>query len=162
MIAVREEFSFRAVSASPPEPPREPSAVGGPEPWWKQALAYARRNRTRLARFAILIVLVYAVTDLLGSAPQDVDLVLPLEPLLSEAASRPEEVEVSILPHGEDEPLAHARVRVPAELENLHHAVHFPPGRYDVLVEARGAVSRQGTFEIPAEGSVRVHLEPLP
>jgi hypothetical protein len=154
LIGLREEFSFRAVSAPPAEPPREP--------FWKQALAYARRNRTRLARFAILIVLVYAVTDLLGSAPQDVELVLPLEPLLSEAVTRPEEVEVSILPRGEEEPLAHARVRVPAELRNLHHAVRFPPGRYDVLVEARGASARQGTFEIPAEGSVRVHLEPLP
>ncbi len=146
----------------------EPSSDGPPEPFLARARAFVLRNRSRLARVALFLVLFYAVTDLVGSTPREVELVLPLEDMLTEAiGSRegppPAEVGVSIL--AEDAQgglLSHAQVRLPEGLENLHHEVSFEPGHYVVVVEMDGVEPRRGSFEIPAEGAVRVHLSPEP
>jgi hypothetical protein len=138
----------------------EPSS----ESLWSRGLAYATKNKSRLARFAVLIVLIYAVTDLLGSAPQDATLSLPLDELRGEsrAVAPTDEVEITILEHDGTEPLTHTRAHVDDELRDLRHAVHLAPGHYDVHVEMRGASPRVGHFEIPADGVVRVQLSPAP
>ncbi|GAB4207184.1 MAG: hypothetical protein OHK0013_24570 [Sandaracinaceae bacterium] len=128
---------------------------------WGRVAAFAQRNRSRLLRLGVLLAVVYAVSDLVGSTPRDTELVLPIEELLAEPDVRPDEVEVTIAAR-DGEPLTRARVRVPPGLETLHHTVSFPPGAYRVVVEARSALAREGSFEIPAEGAVRVHLTPVP
>lgn len=128
----------------------------------QRLLAYVRKNRMRLARIAILLVTVYAVADLVSSAPQDATLALSLSELRAEAAEIPEEIEVSILERGSDEVLTHSRTRLSDDRDTLRHAVHLWPGEYTVRVEGRGVTPREGHFEIPADGVVRVSLRPAP
>lgn len=145
----------------------EPSSDRPPETFWARARAFVTRHRSRLTRVLLLLVLLYAVTDLVSSTPQDVELVLPLAAMLTEGTEagegrRPDEVEVSILADDGQGLLSHARLRIPEDLENLHHEADLQPGRYQVVVEMRGVTPRRGSFEIPAEGAVRVHLSPEP
>ena len=72
------------------------------------------------------------------------------------------EVDISILDADGDALVSHARVRLAVDLENLHHAVQLPAGQYAVVVEMRGREPRRGTFEVPAEGVVRVHWSAAP
>ena len=130
--------------------------------FFERGLAYARANRARLARIAILLVTVYAVADLVGSAPQDATLALSLTELSSETGPAPEEIEVSILERGSDEVLTHSRTRLSDDRDTLRHVVHLWPGEYTVRVEGRGVTPREGHFEIPADGVVRVSLRPAP
>jgi hypothetical protein len=139
----------------------EPQERGPETTPWGRIVAFAQRHRSRLLRLGVLLAVLYTASDLVGSAPRDTELVLPLEDLLAEPAVRPDEVEVTILA-ADGEPLSRARLRIPPDLASLHHTVSFPPGAYRVQVEARSTVAREGRFEIPAEGSVRVHLAPVP
>lgn len=138
-----------------------------PESPWTRLVAYVRKHRSRLARVAVLAVTLYAVLDLLGSAPQDATLELPLDALRREQRAageleRGDELEITVRAHGDTEPLTHTRVRVAHDEHTVRHAVHLAPGDYDVLAEMRGAVPREARFEIPAEGVVRVQWAEAP
>lgn len=153
----REASNASSPEASSSEPaPATP--VEGPSPFWT-------RNRLRIARFLVMGGVFWAVVDLVTSAPRDAELVLPLEPLLAEAreggTSTPDEARVSVL-DGEGALMTHARVRLPEGLENLHHDVRVPAGSYTVVVEVNGASAVEGTFDVPADGAIRVHLRPRP
>lgn len=135
------------------------------ESLWSRGLAYAKSHRSRLARFAVAIALVYAVTDLLSSAPQDATLSLPLDAPRREARAAGEpgdEVAITVFLRGSDEALTHTRRRVEADDREISHAVHLSPGPYTVSLEMAGATPREGHFEIPAEGVVRVRWRATP
>jgi hypothetical protein len=120
--------------------------------------AYLSRNRSRLLRFALLIALLYTVTDLVSSAPQDAMLSLPLDDVRREARaiSATDEVEITISEERTREPLTHTRTRAADDVRDLRHTVHLAPGQYTVRLEMRGASPREGRFEIPADGVVRI------
>lgn len=132
-----------------------PEAPVGP---WARLRAYLSKNRSRVLRFALLVGLLYAVTDLVSSAPQDATLSLPMDEVRREAraVAETDEVEITISEIGAREPLTHTRARVADDVRDLRHAVHLAPGQYTVRLEMRGAEPREGRFEIPADGVVRV------
>jgi hypothetical protein len=132
-----------------------PEAPAGP---WARLRAYFSKNRSRVLRFALLVGLLYAVTDLVSSAPQDATLSLPMDDVRRQAraVAETDEVEITISEIGAREPLTHTRTRVADDVRDLRHAVHLAPGLYTVRLEMRGAEPREGRFEIPADGVVRV------
>lgn len=133
-----------------------------PGTWYERGLAYARVHRSRLLRFGLFVALLYAVTDLVRSTPQDATLALALSELREEAGADADELEVSILERESGELLTHSRTRLSDDRATLRHAVHLAPGEYTVRVELRGATPREGHFEIPADGVVRVSLRAAP
>ncbi len=139
-----------------------------PGTFFERALAYARTHRSRLLRFGLFVALLYAVTDLVRSTPQDATLAISLSELRAEAgpadAADPhgDELDVSILERSSGALLTHSQIRLANDRDTLRHAVHLPAGEYAVRVELRGATPREGHFEIPAEGVVRVSLRAAP
>lgn len=134
------------------------STHGTPVGPWARLRAYFSKNRSRVLRFALLVGLLYAVTDLVSSAPQDATLSLPVDEVRREAraVAETDEVEITVTEVGATEPLTHTRTRVANDVRDLRHAVHLAPGQYSVRLEMRGAEPREGRFEIPADGVVRI------
>jgi len=132
---------------------------------WSRLTAYLSKNRSRVARFALLIALLYAVTDLVSSSPRDATLSLPLDEVRAEARAAgqsADEVEITILVPDSGEPLTHTRQRLEHDARELRHEVHLAPGSYDVRLDVTGAEPRRSHFEIPAEGVVRVRWSSPP
>lgn len=126
---------------------------------WSRFTTYLRTNRSRVARFALLIALLYAVTDLVSSSPRDATLSLPLDDARTEARAAGQsgdEVEITIVEPDSGEPLTHTRARLAPDDRELRHEVHLAPGTYGVRLDVPGAETRRSHFEIPADGVVRV------
>jgi len=137
-----------------------------PGTFFERALAYARTHRSRLLRFGLFVALLYAVTDLVRSTPQDATLAISIAELREEAerAGGPDAapLEVSVLERSSGALLTHSRTRLTDDRETLRHPVHLMSGDYTVRVELQGATPREGHFEMPAEGVVRVSLRAAP
>lgn len=147
MNLARHAFNVAPVSEEP-----TPSA-------WSRFTTYLRANRSRVARFALFIALLYAVTDLVSSSPQDATLSLPLDEARAEARAAGhagDEVEITIVVSDSGEPLTHTRARLGPDERELRHEVHLAPGTYGVRLDVPGAQTRRSHFEIPADGVVRV------
>lgn len=147
MNLARRAFNVAPVSEEP-----TPSA-------WSRFTTYLRTNRSRVARFALLIAVLWTVTDLVSSAPQDAILSLPLDEIRAEARAAGgtgDEVELTIVVPDTGEPLTHTRARLEADQRELVHTAHLAPGTYDVRLDMSGARTRRSHFEIPADGVVRV------
>lgn len=125
---------------------------------WGRVLAFGRRHKSRLLRTGLLIGGLYAASDLLKFAPQDATLSLPVSELRRDAGPS-DELAITVVGREGREPLTHTRTRLAPDQDELRHVVHLAPGRYVVLVEL-GTESREGHFEIPAEGVVRVRWAP--
>ncbi len=124
-----------------------------------------KTNRSRLLRFGLFLGLLYAVTDLVTSSPQDATLSLPLDEVRAEAraAGQPgDAVEITIVEPDSGEALTHTRARLEPDARELSHAVHLVPGTYEVRLDMPGAALRASHFEIPADAVVRVRWSPSP
>ena len=116
--------------------------------------------RTHRKRWAPALAIVGALVvgrEVLGGAPREVEVELPLGPEHGEVRR----VEVSYLES--DELVHHVSLRYPEGApEALRHTVELAPGRYvvavDLVHEGGATESREGRLEAPAEGRVRVHL----
>jgi hypothetical protein len=114
-------------------------------------------KREKLAPLVAVAGIALVASQLVGSVPREVHLRYDLGP--DHAAL--EEVRVGYLEAGEE--LTTARFDyargAPAAID---HRVTLSPGRYEVVVDLRGdgALTGHGvrTFEVPADGIVRVRL----
>jgi len=137
-----------------------------PGTFFQRALAYVRTHRSRFLRVGLFVALFYAATDLARSTPQDATLALSIAELREEAGGQAgqhaDPLEVSILERPSGELLTHSLTRMIDDRDTLRHTVNLAPGEYTVRVELRGATPREGHFEIPADGVVRVSLRAAP
>ncbi len=128
---------------------------------WGAARAFFRRHKRRIARLFVLVAALVVFRELASGWPSDATLALPLAALRGDP-SADDVLELTIVARDGDErdAFAHARVRLAPFAEELRHQVHLAPGRYAVLA-TRGSVHREGHFELPADGVVRIRwLDP--
>jgi len=119
-------------------------------------VAWALRNRQRIARILLVASLIYGVIQVWPSVPRSTDVRFDL------GAKHREVVELRVGFSQADEELKGVVLRFPEGApQTVRHEVMLPPGRYDVSVICRRA-SRIGSVErvidLPSESVVRVDV----
>jgi hypothetical protein len=120
---------------------------------WK----WMHAHRRRWVPPVILLFAFVALHDWTSHAPRELDIELPI----GEGHERVKQVDVAYLES--DELVHHVSLRYPSGAPDaVRHQVELAPGHYvvsvDLIREDGVTESRQGTFEAPAEGRLRVRL----
>jgi hypothetical protein len=121
--------------------------------------AFVHRHRQRLARLALVLVVLGVGGELVDAYPRPVDLLFVLGP--DHASVR--DLRVAYVQQGHELHVVQLRFAAGAPGQ-VPHRVQLGPGRYELRVElgmAQGAPRlERRALEVPADGTVRVDLGP--